>query len=110
MEPLIVGRILSFTLFVTSTIWSIVWMVKNRDRWQERFPYFTMSLNGSLFYGIYLLFYLHPALTFNLQLASDWGSMFVLHIAIVSLFLQVEEDTGFFGRATNNLFQSITGN
>lgn len=98
---------ITLLMFFTATVWSIIWMSRNRDSWMERFPNFLMSFHGGFFYTLYLIFFFTPRLATQLRIFADWASIFVLHIAYTLIFDQIERDTKFFSRTVVGWFERL---
>lgn len=85
--------LIGFLLFSGSIL---LWMQRNKARALYGLSIFLWAIHGALYYTLYLLFYYHPHLAFNLQTFADWGSLIFGQGAWTGALIGLDLLTGWF--------------
>lgn len=93
------GRWLWLLGFVTASGGLIWWMLMNKPRYLYGVSGLLWAVHGVLYYTAYLLAWYHPALQFDLQVFSNWGSVMMGQGAWTLAFISMDLATGWFSKA-----------
>lgn len=92
----IIGRWLWLTGFLLTSLSILIWMYQNKQKAMLGAAFLLCSLHATIYYIVYLLYWYHPALEFNLQSFANWGSLVFGQIAWTGAFIGWDLVTGWF--------------
>lgn len=98
IDVFMLGRWLWLLGFGVASWGLIWWMLRNKPRYLYGVSGLVWALHGFLYYVIYLLYWYHPGLLFDLRAFSNWGSVLVGQGAWTLAFISMDLATGWFSK------------